>query len=88
MTASQALIHRYVDAHVLATPTIADVDGDGSHDLVVAVSYFIEEAAAERLARHGVRADRTKYVAGGVAVFDLRSATCKWSSHLDLSTQV
>lgn len=32
----------YIDAHILATPAIADVDGDGSEELVVAVSYFFD----------------------------------------------
>ena len=49
-----------VDAHVLTTPVLADVDGDGEVDLVVAVSYFIEEESAARLARHGVLLDRTR----------------------------
>ena len=75
-----------VDAHVLATPTLADVDGDGELDLVLAVSYFIEEESAARLARHGVVLDRGKYVAGGVVVVDPRSGAVKWSVHLDLTT--
>lgn len=76
-----------VDAHVLATPTLADVDGDGELDLVLAVSYFIEEESAARLARHGVVLDKGKYVAGGVVVVDPRSGGVKWSVHLDLTTE-
>lgn len=49
-----------VDAHVLTTPVLADVDGDGEVELVLAVSYFIEEESAARLARHGVLLDRTR----------------------------
>jgi len=32
----------YIDPHILATPAIADIDGDGSEELVVAVSYFFD----------------------------------------------
>ena len=32
-----------VDAHVLCSPTLADVDGDGSPELLVAVSYFFDK---------------------------------------------
>ena len=53
---------------------------------VLAVSYFIEEDAAARLARHGVLLDRSKYVAGGVVVVDPRTGGVKWSVHLDLTT--
>lgn len=33
----------YVDAHVLASPVIADLDGDGLEELVVPVTYFFDE---------------------------------------------
>lgn len=32
----------FVDAHVLTTPNIADIDGDGHEELVLAVSYFYD----------------------------------------------
>lgn len=32
----------YVDPHVLCTPNIADIDGDGHEEIVVAVSYFFD----------------------------------------------
>jgi hypothetical protein len=32
----------YVDAHVLATPAIADIDGDAHEELVIPVSYFYD----------------------------------------------
>lgn len=34
--------HVLVDAHVLANPVVADIDGDGHHELIVAVSYFFD----------------------------------------------
>ncbi|KAI8464347.1 MAG: hypothetical protein J3K34DRAFT_492220, partial [Monoraphidium minutum] len=33
----------YVDPHVLTTPAIADIDGDGHDELVLAVSYFFDK---------------------------------------------
>ena len=38
----------YLDAHVMSTPVLADVDGDGATDLVFSVSYFIEEEEATK----------------------------------------
>ncbi len=35
--------HVMVDAHILATPNIADIDGDGHEELVIAVSYFYDK---------------------------------------------
>ena len=32
----------YIDPHILCTPSIADIDGDGHDELVVAVSYFFD----------------------------------------------
>ncbi len=31
-----------IDAHILTTPTIGDIDDDGHEELVVAVSYFFD----------------------------------------------
>ena len=78
----------HVDAHALSTPTLADVDGDGSLELIVAVSYFIEEESAARLARHGLVIDKSMYVAGGVLALDPVKGTIKWSVHLDLTTEL
>jgi hypothetical protein len=33
----------YVDAHVLCTPAIADIDGDGHEEIVLSVSYYYEK---------------------------------------------
>ena len=74
-----------VDAHVMTTPLIADVDGDGDDEIVAAVSYFFEEEAVASLARRGVVVDHTKYVAGG-GRRALKTGEVKWSVHLDLTT--
>jgi hypothetical protein len=33
----------WVDAHILATPALADVDGDGVMELICSVSYYYDE---------------------------------------------
>lgn len=33
----------WVDPHLLATPSIADIDGDGNDEMVMAVSYFFDK---------------------------------------------
>jgi hypothetical protein len=79
----------YVDPHVLATPAIADIDGDGREEMVVAVSYFFDrnEYDDEDHRSHlGKDVDIRKYVACGIVVYDLQYRTIKWTQHLDLST--
>jgi FG-GAP-like repeat len=90
----------WVDAHVMATPVIADLDGDGIDELVVPVSYFY---ATERytdpveLAKLGANVDISRYVACGVAAFEIarqagegasagRVSRLKWLTNLDLTT--
>ncbi|GIL56325.1 hypothetical protein Vafri_11699 [Volvox africanus] len=78
----------YVDPHIMTTPAIADIDGDGHDELVVAVSYFYDREYYDdpNHAKDLKGIDLSKYVASGVAVFDLRTRTEKWVQHLDLST--
>ena len=35
--------HVWLDPHILANPAIADIDGDGQAELVLAVSYFFDK---------------------------------------------
>lgn len=77
-----------VDAHVLSTPVIADIDKDGVSEMVVAVSYFFDHEYydnPEHLNELG-GIEIGKYVAGGIVVFDLDTKQVKWSTQLDLST--
>ncbi|WIA09420.1 hypothetical protein OEZ85_008825 [Tetradesmus obliquus] len=78
----------YVDAHILCTPAIADIDNDQHDELVVAVSYFYDKEYYDDPAHaHELTGiDKEKYVAGGIVVFDLRTRLIKWQQHLDLTT--
>ena len=55
-----------LDAHVLSTPTVADVNNDGHVEIVLAVSYFFDRKtyegteAGKRAEQEGI--DLTKYV--------------------------
>ena len=92
----------YVDAHVLCTPVVADVDGDGREELVMSVSYFFDKdtyASPAKRAELGEGVDPAYYVAGGVVVYSLDAQFMagvpdsmpgypKWSAHLDLTTDL
>ena len=79
-----------VDAHLLCTPAVADVDGDGRDEIVLAVSYFFDKEYYDN-PRHrdempeGV-SDLGKYVANAIVVVDYETLKTKWRAHLDLST--
>ena len=34
--------HLWVDSHVIATPILADIDGDGDSELIVPVTYYFD----------------------------------------------
>ncbi|KAL0024039.1 hypothetical protein WJX77_011082 [Trebouxia sp. C0004] len=81
--------HVWLDPHILANPAIADIDGDGQEELVIAVSYFFDRDQYSRPGRARTLpkdVDISQYVGGGVAVFNLRSRNLRWQQHLDLST--
>ncbi|KAL7095458.1 hypothetical protein ACP275_10G025300 [Erythranthe tilingii] len=78
----------HIDAHVLCTPVIADIDNDGVNEMVVAVSYFFDREYydnPEHLKELG-GIDIGKYVAGGIVVFNLDTKQVKWTAQLDMST--
>lgn len=56
----------YLDAHILCTPAIADIDADQHDELVVAVSYFYDKEYYDDPAhQHELKGiDKEKYVAG------------------------
>ncbi|XP_049375246.1 protein DEFECTIVE IN EXINE FORMATION 1 isoform X2 [Solanum verrucosum] len=77
-----------IDAHVLCTPVIADIDNDGVSEMIVAVSYFFDHEYyqnSEHLKELG-DIEIGKYVSGGIVVFNLDTKQVKWTLQLDLST--
>lgn len=80
----------YLDAHILSTPVIADIDGDGQDELIVAVTYFFDQdfySTDEHRQFLPKDIDIEKYLAGGIVVFDLTRRFVRWSTHLDMTTQ-
>ncbi|XP_023736145.1 protein DEFECTIVE IN EXINE FORMATION 1 [Lactuca sativa] len=83
--ASQNYVH--VDSHILCTPVIADIDGDGVSEMIIAVSYFFDHEYydnPEHVKELG-GIDIGKYVGGGIVVFNLETKQVKWTAELDLS---
>lgn len=78
----------FVDAHILATPYIGDVNGDGGDELVIPVSYYFDSEDYPDTVEvgSGVSVDPTKYAACAVLCYDLRFQAWNWRVHLDLST--
>ena len=78
-----------VDPHLLCSGTVADLDGDGQRQLVLAVSWFYDREqyeAPEKLEALGSGVAIGNYIASGVVVFDLQTQRMRWMVHLDLST--
>ena len=81
----------WVDAHVLATPTLFDFDHDGSwNELAISVSYFYDQEHYQDnphlYSRLPSSTDLRSYVAGGLVVLSLTTLKTLWSIQLDLTT--
>ncbi|KAK3148888.1 hypothetical protein QOZ80_3AG0210060 [Eleusine coracana subsp. coracana] len=77
-----------IDAHILSTPVIADIDKDGVQEMVIAVSYFFDREYYDNPehAKELEGIDIEKYVASSILVFTLDTRQVKWTAELDLST--
>lgn len=75
------LVH--LDPHVLGSPALVDVNGDGHLDVIMTVSYYFDKS---EYAGRELDYDPSMYVAGGVVCWDLKNQNWAWSVHLDLTT--
>uniref|UniRef100_A0A7S3HBI1 DEX1 C-terminal domain-containing protein n=1 Tax=Spumella elongata TaxID=89044 RepID=A0A7S3HBI1_9STRA len=75
-----------VDAHVLASPVLADINGDGHMEVLVSVSYYFDKAEYAGKGVEQLGFDPDLFVAGGVACWDLEEQRWTWLVHLDLTT--
>ena len=80
----------FVDPHVLASATLADVNGDGHMELIIPVSYYFEKESRESReggggdgsstsGEHGENFDYGGYVAGGIVCWDLVAQDWAWT---------
>lgn len=80
--------HILLDAHILATPVVLDLDLDGGLDAVVPVSYFFDlefYAKRENSDRLPQGIDMMHYAAAGIVAVDLETGKVKWARQLDLT---
>ena len=73
----------FIDPHVLGSPTLTDVNGDGHMEVIVAISYYFDKVEYQN---KNVDFDPSLYIAGGIACWDLESENWLWMVHLDLTT--
>jgi hypothetical protein len=73
----------YVDPHVLGSPTLVDINGDGHMEVVMAVSYYFDAA---KYSGKDLDYDPSHFIGGGMACWDLQSQEWTWMVHLDLTT--
>ncbi|PRP84827.1 hypothetical protein PROFUN_07481 [Planoprotostelium fungivorum] len=82
--------HVFVDAHILNTPVVVDLDGDDEFEIIVPVSYFFDgrtyadPAVLSTLDKDVNIAD---YVASGIAVFSLTTGRLRWILNLDITSE-
>jgi hypothetical protein len=73
----------FVDPHVLGSPAIADVNGDGRVDVIMAVSYYFDK---NKFPSNFTDFEPDMYVAGGLVCWDIEGQDWAWMVHLDLTT--
>jgi hypothetical protein len=73
----------FADAHVLGSPTLVDVNGDGHMEVIVAISYYFDRV---EYAAKDVDFTPGDYIAGGIGCWDLEEEDWTWLVHLDLTT--
>ena len=76
-----------VDAHILSTPVVVDIDADGHLDAVISVSYYYDVESYHRNGREVPVDDPDNYVASGVVCIDLVTGVVKWSHLLHVTTK-
>jgi len=79
----------FVDAHIYEAPVFADLDGDGSMELIVAVNYYFDDSITSkpgRVAKYPTNTDFSKYIACGVVAFSMKKEQIIWISPLELTT--
>jgi len=89
--AEQADKYVLVDAHIISTPVIEDIDGDGSPEIIFAVSYFFDKdhyEDPEAMSNIAPDVQLHNYVACGLVVYNLRTRALLWDLHLDLTTDL
>lgn len=74
-----------VDPHVLATPAMGDINGDGHMEIVFPVSYYFDgqDYLTTPLPDD---IDGDMYVASGLVCWDMQAQEWTWTVHLDLTT--
>jgi len=81
----------YIDAHVLCSPVIADVDNDGRKEMILAVSYFFDEEREDLSSmqyRKRSKIEAEKYLATGIVLLDIANEyQVKKSVLLDVSVE-
>ncbi|EPY21276.1 FG-GAP repeat protein [Strigomonas culicis] len=75
-----------VDAHILSTPVLTDIDGNGDMDAIVHVSYFFDPAdfrEGRRSLPEGINGD--DYMATALVCINLVTGEYRWAHTLHLS---